>query len=142
MGCGASTAASGAKAVAAQPVKPRTAPDPPPAAATLPPVPLSTAVTKTTETSSTSTQAETSNLPKGEKATEAHESLQMAKRRSLSSAKFSARVVLWWKCFLHKDPRRQILQYFQPGDVRGPRGYLAARGLRPEGPPSRCDASK
>ena len=39
---------------------------------------------------------------------------------------------LWLKVFLQKDPRRQILQFFQPGDFRGPRGYLAARGLRPE----------
>ena len=51
-------------------------------------------------------------------------------------SKFSSRVKLWWKCFLHKDPRRQILQYFQPGDARGPAGYLAAQGLRAEGPPS------
>ena len=140
MGCGASTAASQAKAEAAQPVKPRIAPDPPPAAPTLPPL-------STSETSSASTQGqaepETSNLPNGEKVTEADDELpQLAKRPSLSSGKFSARVVLWWKCFLHKDPRRQILQYFQPGDVRGPHGYLAARGLRPDGPPSRCDGSK
>ena len=52
-------------------------------------------------------------------------------------SKFSSRVKLWWKCLLQKDPRRQILHYFKEGDSRGPAGYLAARGLRPEGPPSK-----
>ena len=42
----------------------------------------------------------------------------------------------WVRAFLGQDPRRQLVEYFKPGDQRGPYGYLRAQGLRPNGPPS------
>ena len=43
------------------------------------------------------------------------------------------RLRMWWKCFVQTDPRRHILQYFQPGDSSGPSGYLAAKRKAPAG---------
>ena len=36
----------------------------------------------------------------------------------------------WVKAFLDQDPRRQLVEYFKPGDSRGPYGYLRAQGLQ------------
>ena len=35
---------------------------------------------------------------------------------------------LWTRTFILNDPRRQIHDYFRPGDDRGPLGYLESRG--------------
>jgi len=43
---------------------------------------------------------------------------------------------LWRKAFLEQDPRRHLVDFFKPGDERGPFGYLRAQGMRPKGAPS------
>ena len=43
---------------------------------------------------------------------------------------------LWARSFLRADPRQHLVDYFKPGDERGPFGYLRAQGLRPNGPPA------
>jgi len=43
---------------------------------------------------------------------------------------------LWVRAFLDCDPRRHIVDFFKPGDERGPYGYLRAQGLRPRGAPT------
>ena len=40
-------------------------------------------------------------------------------------------IAQWRNTFVACDPRRQILDYFRPGDHRGPYGYLRAIGERP-----------
>jgi len=42
----------------------------------------------------------------------------------------------WIKSVMDTDPRRQIVNYFGPGDSRGPGGYLRANNLEQSGPPS------
>ena len=37
----------------------------------------------------------------------------------------------WTHAFLELDPRRHIYHYFEPGDRRGPLGFLHAHGLPP-----------
>ena len=39
----------------------------------------------------------------------------------------------WRRSFLKLDPRRQIVNFFRPGDERGPLGHLRAKGLTPRG---------
>ena len=39
----------------------------------------------------------------------------------------------WSESLIQVDPRHQILEYFRPGDHRGPLGLLRARGEKPEG---------
>jgi hypothetical protein len=42
----------------------------------------------------------------------------------------------WVKSFKASDPRHHLVEYFKPGDERGPFGFLRAQDLRPRGPPS------
>jgi hypothetical protein len=39
----------------------------------------------------------------------------------------------WATSFLDTDPRRDILQFFEPGDERGPKGLLRSKSLEPSG---------
>lgn len=39
----------------------------------------------------------------------------------------------WEHSFIQSDPRHQILEFFQPGDERGPNGVLQSLGERPSG---------
>ena len=43
---------------------------------------------------------------------------------------------LWYKSFLLSDPRQHLVEFFKPGDERGPYGFLREQGLRPHGAPS------
>ena len=47
------------------------------------------------------------------------------------------RARIWTKSLMLRDPRRQILEYFRPGDERGPLGYLQSHGLRPSDDPQK-----
>jgi hypothetical protein len=40
---------------------------------------------------------------------------------------------LWSRSFLQADPRQHLVDFFKPGDSRGPYGFLRAKGLRPNG---------
>ena len=42
----------------------------------------------------------------------------------------------WCRSFVARDPRHQILEYFKPGDGRGPLGYLHDHHVAAQGPPS------
>ena len=53
-----------------------------------------------------------------------------------SSSIGTSRRQLWRKAFLEQDPRRHLVDFFKPGDERGPFGYLRAQGMRPKGAPS------
>ena len=62
-------------------------------------------------------------------------------RPSLVTSRSSTRGFLaarWRSSFVKGDPRRQIVEYFKPGDARGPYGYLRALGTRPGTGPSSC----
>lgn len=50
--------------------------------------------------------------------------------------KRSTRALAWAQSFVESDPRRLILEYFRPGDSRGPRGLLKFKGLTSNGKPS------
>ena len=50
-------------------------------------------------------------------------------RRAVSTK----RVMKWESSFVQADPRRQILEFFRPGDERGPGGLLKARDWTPSG---------
>ena len=43
---------------------------------------------------------------------------------------------LWYRSFKAADPRQHLVDFFKPGDERGPYGYLRAQGLRPRGAPA------
>ena len=47
------------------------------------------------------------------------------------------RARIWTKSLMLRDPRRQILEYFRPGDDRGPLGYLQSHGLKPSDDPQK-----
>ena len=47
-----------------------------------------------------------------------------------------ARRSSWRQAFVNSDPRRNIVDFFKPGDHRGPLGLLDAIGEEPEGSPS------
>ena len=64
------------------------------------------------------------------------EAPELSTERSSLSEKSSVKS-LWVKAFLEQDPRRHLVDYFKPGDERGPYGYLRAQGLRPRGAPSK-----
>ena len=50
--------------------------------------------------------------------------------RGIKDKKLLRRVHIWSRSLVLRDPRRQILEYFRPGDSRGPLGYLQSQGLR------------
>jgi len=55
---------------------------------------------------------------------------------SRRSSESFARAGKWVHSFLKADPRRQLADFFRPGDHRGPLGVLHSKGLIPEGEPS------
>ena len=50
-----------------------------------------------------------------------------------SLARYSSSLRKWASSFVQADPRKQIHDFFKPGDARGPLGYLTCQDLRPEG---------
>ena len=54
--------------------------------------------------------------------------------RSAQSSRESRRN--WASALIKMDPRRQICDFFRPGDHRGPRGVLVSQGIQPPSEPS------
>lgn len=60
--------------------------------------------------------------------TDGEESNERVTKRGRRSQRTHMHAQVWARSFMMNDPRRQIAEYFKPGDHRGPLGYLESNG--------------